>query len=492
MLFLIAIIVAGLFSWFCADALRKHPIPFYITGTLLSIVMILLNQMHVQFTPVFSTYVIGLFNRGALAAALWCVVAWVGALPDELKEIRKKLLPARGELSIFSALITLSHAVVYGISYVKRLFSGRSPETDFILTCVICLALMLIMIPLTVISFKAIRKKMNGKTWKNVQRAAYVFYALIYLHIMVILVPRAQQGREGVLLSVLVYTIVFAGYAVCRIRKAFIKKKRPESKTALNGICTAVLLLITSAMGISSRAANVPTETTERTIPTESVSSAETSAPVSETASTPETETVVESEKITETENESVSVSETISETETLSETSTETSTPDISVSESTAETQKVSETQTSSAETSVQETTAVQEEAPQEQQNEEEQQNIQDEPAEENPVQEENQTPEPEPEPVNTIYNDGVYTAEEFGYDSTVYITVTIENDVITDISATCEESDMYYFEVAYPIIRNAMLSSQSADVDAVSGSTYSSDALRNGVRKALDSARK
>ncbi|MBE6877211.1 MAG: FMN-binding protein [Ruminococcus sp.] len=491
MLFLIAIVVAGLFSWFCADTLRKHPVPFYIGGTILSVVMILLNQMHVQFTPVFNTYVIGLFNRGALAAALWCVVAWVGALPDEMKEIRKKLLPARGELSIFAALVTLSHAVVYGISYVKRLFSGRSPETDFILTCVICLALMLIMIPLTVISFKTIRKKMNGKTWKNIQRAAYVFYALIYLHIMVILIPRAQQGREGVLLSVLVYTVVFVGYAVCRIRKVFVKKKRPESKAALNGICAAALVLITGAVGISSRAANVPAETAERTIPAETSASAETSVQTSEAVTATESETVQESEKTSETETESVSASETTAETEA----NPETNASETSVAESTAETLKTSETQASPAETTVQETTASQEEAPQEQQAEEEQQNIQEEPAvEENPVQEENQTPEPEPEPepVNTIYNDGVYTAEEFGYDSTVYITVTIENDVITDISATCEESDMYYFEVAYPVIRDAMLATQSPDVDAVSGSTYSSDALRNGVRKALASARK
>ncbi|MBR1555301.1 MAG: ferric reductase-like transmembrane domain-containing protein, partial [Oscillospiraceae bacterium] len=363
MLFLIAMLVAGLFSYFCADTLRKHPVPFYVAGTILSVVMILLNQMHVQFTPVFNTYVIGLFNRGALAAALWCVVAWVGALPDEMKEIRKKLLPARGELSIFAALITLSHAVVYGISYVKRLFSGRSPEADFILTCVICLALMLIMIPLTVISFKTIRKKMNGKTWKNIQRAAYVFYALIYLHIMVILIPRAQQGREGVLLSVLVYTVVFAGYAVCRIRKVFIKKKRPESKAALNGICAAVLVLITGGIGISSRAANVPAETAERTVPAETSVSAETSVQTSETTVSKETEAVQESEKIAETENESVSGSETISETETIAETGTSETAP----AESSAETQKVSETQASSAETAVQETTAVQEEAVQE-----------------------------------------------------------------------------------------------------------------------------
>ncbi len=490
MLFLIAIIVAGLFSWLCADSLRKHPVPFYIAGTVLSVVMIILNQKHVQTTEFTNTYIIGLFNRGALAAALWCVVAWIGALPDGAKEIRKRLLPARGELSIFAALITLSHAVVYGISYVKRLFSGRPGDTDFILTCIICLVLMLIMIPLTVISFKAIRKKIKGKTWKNLQRAAYVFYALIYLHIMVILIPRARQGREGVMLSILVYTVVFVGYAVFRIRKEIIRKKKPQNTAAMNGVCAAVFVFITSMMGISSRATEAPAVTAEKTTPAET--SVSTAVPVTET----ETVSVSETELLTE----SASETETIAETESVPEESapgtSESESESVSESQTASETEKPSETsavsETSVTETAVQETASaetpeepvLQEEAPVQ-----EEQPVQ---QEENPVQEEAPAPEPEPEPVNTIYNDGTYSVTKFGYDSDVYITVTIENDVIVDVTASCEESDMYYFDVAYPVLKSAILASQSPDVDAVSGSTYSSDAIRDGVREALSQARK
>ena len=498
MLFLIAIVVAVLFSWFCAEPLRKHPVPFYIVGTVVSVLMIILNQKHVQTTAFTSTYIIGLFNRGTLAAALWCVVAWIGALPDGAKEIRKRLLPARGELSIFAALITLSHAVVYGISYVKRLFSGRPGETDFILTCIICLILMLIMIPLTIISFKAIRKKMKGKTWKNIQRAAYVFYALIYVHIMVILLPRAHQGREGVMLSILVYTVVFAGYAVFRIRKEIIRKKKPQSTAAMNGVCAAALILVTGIMGISSRATEVPAVTAEKPIPAETtVSTAPAATSVTETKT--ETETIPASEM--------KQTPETTSETKTISETETvpETSVPVTSETnpESLPETQAVSETK-KSAETSavseiiateaaVQETDApsiqTEQPAPQEEPPAQEEQNI---PQEEQPVQEETPAPEPETEQANTIYNDGTYSVTKFGYDSDVVITVTIENDVITDVTASCQESDMYYFDVAYPVLKSAILAAQSPDVDAVSGSTYSSNAIRDGVREALNQARK
>ena len=258
MLFLIAVAIAVLFSWCCAEPLRKYPIPFYIAGTLLSAIILILNQMHIQFSAFVNTYVIGLFQKGILPAALWCVVAWIGAIPDELKEIRKKLIPSRGELSVFTALLTLSHAVIYSISYLQRLLNGRTDGNDFILTCLCCLALMLLTIPLTVMSFKTVRKKINGKTWKNLQKSAYLFYALIYLHIMIILIPKARSGREVLMLDIILYTIVFAGYAICRIRKAVIRKNKTQKMVLLNSACTFVFLLFTGTIGISSRAVNVP------------------------------------------------------------------------------------------------------------------------------------------------------------------------------------------------------------------------------------------
>ena len=484
MLFLIAILIAGAFSWFCADAIRKKPIPFYLIGTVLSVIMIVLNQAHVHFSPFMTNYVLGLFSRGALAAALWCVVAWMGALPDEARELRKKLLPARGELSIFAALITISHAVVYGISYCKRLFSGHDLQSDFVITCVICLLLMLIMIPLTVISFKAIRKKIKGKTWKAIQRAAYVFYALIYLHVMVILIPRARQGREGVLFSIVIYTIVFIGYAVCRIRKAVIKNQKPQNKAALNGVCAAVLVLITSMIGISSRAVESPAITSE----TPETTSAPVQTELSVTTEIPasESETISESEPESESESKSISETETESQTETAAESAAETQASETAVTE-TQITTEAAVTETAAPETNPPEA----EQIPEENQTPEENPVQEEQPQPEEPAPE--PEPEPEPEPIdNSIYNDGVYTVTKFGYDSDVIITVTIQNDVITDVSASCNESDMYYFDVAYPVLRDSILASQSPDVDAVSGSTYSSDAIRDGVREALNQARK
>ena len=98
---------------------------------------------------------------------------------------------------------------------------------------------------------------------------------------------------------------------------------------------------------------------------------------------------------------------------------------------------------------------------------------------------------PETPPEPQYT-YNNGDFSASAFGYDGEVYVTVTIENDVIINISGYSNESDNWYFDSASGQIIPAILNSQNPDVDAYSGATYSSNAIIQAVKKALDSARK
>ena len=64
----------------------------------------------------------------------------------------------RGELSITAAILTFSHIITYGMTYITNLINGRT-GSDFFITSIVCLAMVLIMTPLTVMSFKKIRKK---------------------------------------------------------------------------------------------------------------------------------------------------------------------------------------------------------------------------------------------------------------------------------------------------------------------------------------------
>ncbi len=454
MLFLISLLGACAFVWLCAKPLKRHPVLFYCGSAMLTIAVFVLGRMHLQGVPPFvSTYVIGSFTRGTFAAALWCVVAWMGALPNGSAAI-KKLMPVRGELSIFAAIVTLSHAVTYSITYIQRLLLENADSSmDFILTCIVSLLLMLIMIPLTVMSFKAVRRKMKPKTWKAIQRTAYLFYALIYVHVLVILLPRAWMGREGTFLSILVYSSVFLGYAVMRIRKYILMRKKPESRIALNAVCTACFALGMFGLGVIARPVKVPVTSAEQPMETTQLVTKTTFAA---------TETEPVSAKIsTETYSSTESVSEAVMETETV--------------------TTEAAATESETVET-IGETPAP--DVPTEIPSAEEPILIEQIPAEPEPT--------PEPEPVY-IYNNGIYHVDIFGYDADEHFDITIENDVITAIEGYCDESDPWYFDTALPAVRGAILAANSPDVpDAVSGATISSECIKNAVRQALEQARK
>ena len=478
MLFLIAVILAAVFAWVCAGALHRDPGPFYFCAALLTAVMFGIGQAHLTgIPPVVDTYVIGLFNEGALAAALWCVVAYIGAFPNGSAPV-KRLMPARGELSIFAAVVTMAHAVTYSITYIRRLFSGRTPSTEFVLTCIVCLLLMVIMIPLTVLSVKAVRKKLKAKTWKSIQRAAYVFYALILVHVLVIYIPRARHGVEGALLNVIVYTAVFAGYAALRLGKLYVKKTKTERKAAVNAVCAAAAVALTVGLGVASYG---KAEDVRKT------ADAETAPAATTVAETSASETVSETVPATT----AVSVDETSAtdvETEDTSETSDETSATEAATGETVT-------TETTTAAETTAEAAAPAEDAPAEETPVEDAPSAA--PAEEVPAAE--PAPQAEPEPVY-VYNNGTFdgngsSPEDYegkDYVGRVVAHVTIENDVITGITVDFLDDDPEYYVIAQNIVLPRILDAQSPDVDAVSGATRSAEGMIEAVRNALDAARR
>lgn len=218
MLFLFALAVAILFAAFLLPTLRRHPLPFWIAAALLSLGAAVAGELDME-SDLLLDWVLPLLNKGALSAAFWALVMWAGALPRGSRA-GKQLLAARGELSIFAAILTLSHAAGKELLYAGQLLRPRfSPGWEFIITGILSLLLILIMLPLTVLSFKRIRRKMKPSRWKRVQRLAYPFYGLIYLHVLVLYLPGALHGARGFLLTVLVYSAVWIAYLICRLRR---------------------------------------------------------------------------------------------------------------------------------------------------------------------------------------------------------------------------------------------------------------------------------
>ncbi len=157
-------------------------------------------------------------------------------------------MPIRAELSIMASILTLGHNIAFGVSYFGFLF--KSPEIlplNQLLASIVSIIMIIIMIPLFITSFYSIRKKMNGKSWKNLQKLAYVFYALMYIHVLLLAIPYALKGRSGYTLMVVVYSIIFCSYFALRVSKAL--SASSKTKTGLWTVATvscvfAILLSI--------------------------------------------------------------------------------------------------------------------------------------------------------------------------------------------------------------------------------------------------------
>lgn len=229
MLLIISLIIVALFIYFLKDSLKKYANIFYIGVAVISIAVFLLEFLSM---PLFvKNNILGIFAKGSLGTAMFVVVMYTGALPKGNKLIAP-LMKIRGELSITAAILVLCHNFTYGITYFKMLFIKPEALSATQLTAaIISLVLIIIMIVLTVTSFQAVRKKMKAKKWKQLQCTAYVFYGLMYVHIMLINIPYARLGLGTYIANVVIYSIVFLGYAAMRIAKAVSVKAARAGKT---------------------------------------------------------------------------------------------------------------------------------------------------------------------------------------------------------------------------------------------------------------------
>ena len=158
----------------------------------------------------------------ALATAIFALVMYMAVLPRGGRAV-KKLLPIRSQLSIIACILTLGHNLAYGKTYfIMLLTSPEKLRGNLLCAAVISVVLMSIMLPLFITSFPAIRRRMRPKKWKRVQRLAYGFYGLVYVHVMFL----ARELKDPV--NILVYSGVFLTYGILRIRKGM-KKQHPSA-----------------------------------------------------------------------------------------------------------------------------------------------------------------------------------------------------------------------------------------------------------------------
>ena len=585
MLFIISFVIAALIAMFCDKAMRKAPQAFYIGAAVLALFFCVFDFKNAN--DFVKNYIVAMFTKGTLATALFVIVMFTGAVKNG-SYLMKKLMPVRAQLSIIASILILIHGFNYGKIYITRLIKAPDSFPAAQLVFIIFSAVMLlIMIPLAVISFKKIRSKMKPKRWKNIQRAAYVFYGLIYLHILLAYLPAAQKGNKEKMINVIVYSVVFITYAAMRISKAVLKKHKESGKTIsisfgsagfalMAAVCALVFIPYAqnlkevsepvanaeikhsntesiSAQGEDNGTAEIQDEqisedvaadeedvfenkqqdtetasnssskkSTDTDKKTSSNSSSTSSKKTSSNTSSKNTQTKSQTESKTENNKDEKSSSSsgsnktsggtssksaavnTNSNSGTASKTAANNSTAlksNTASKSNTAAANTASKASTSSNNNTAANTTTSRANTNTNTNTNTNQNNNNNVSSREEVVSVKEPEPTPEPEPVvqepeepvvQSKYRDGTYEAKAFNYEYDLVVKVTIENDVITKIDVEAFEDDMWYFEQAKDKIVPQILDKQSTDdIDAVSESTISSDAIKKAVNDALEQAK-
>lgn len=113
-------------------------------------------------------YVVG----GFIGYGFMILVMYAGVLPNK-SYLGRLLKKNRGVYSILSFLMISPHALLHvlGVIGVVNLYG---------------LVAYVIMVPLTFVSFRVIRKEIDPKDWIRIQKAAYIVYFALFIHLLVV------------------------------------------------------------------------------------------------------------------------------------------------------------------------------------------------------------------------------------------------------------------------------------------------------------------
>jgi uncharacterized protein with FMN-binding domain len=90
-----------------------------------------------------------------------------------------------------------------------------------------------------------------------------------------------------------------------------------------------------------------------------------------------------------------------------------------------------------------------------------------------------------------SSAYADGTYTGSGTGYRGTTKLSVKISNGKITSITTISTGDSSSQYNRAFSTVVNEIISSQSTNVQGVSGCTYSSNGIKEAVADALSQAK-
>ena len=206
------------------SSIRKHSKFFYSIASVLAGATII-YEIYRLVTDTKLQGFIGEFEKasmkGNFSIAFFILVMFAGALSPRWK-VTKKLLSIRAEAAILGTILIIPHGVMYSVRFIVKLLNNKPITTLYIVYLIIGLIAFIIMIPLFITSLKKVRSKMKYVEWKRLQRWAYPFYVLIYIHIVLSIF----NDDEFDIIKLSIYTVVFVSYFILKLIKISNEKKK--------------------------------------------------------------------------------------------------------------------------------------------------------------------------------------------------------------------------------------------------------------------------
>ncbi len=240
MFLFISLSFVGLWAYFCPKHIKKYA-PFYCAAsTLMAGYFTMLTWTKTfKAVHVFPRNLLYLFSKGGMTSALFIIVMILGILPRKSK-FRKRVMPIRAELSIIASILTLGHNFTYGKHYFTALFLGKTLSPRHVYASIISIVMIAIMLPLFITSFNCVRKRMRAATWKKLQRSAYAFYFLLWLHVTILYLSSAHNGNVDSLMRLCFYHALYGVYIYAKLKVIL---KHEQKKRIAAGIACAFLII---------------------------------------------------------------------------------------------------------------------------------------------------------------------------------------------------------------------------------------------------------
>lgn len=224
--FILVLAVTAILAWLFRRLIKKYPVVFYILALLLNVLYVV--SVYGTLPEVIRRTLFLLMQKSTLSLALFAVVMFIGAFRRD-SVIGVGLRPVRAELSIAACILTMGHMFVYLMAFLPRALGGGLTEGRFLLFFTTCVLLLVLLLILGITSFSEIKRRMNAASWVKLQKWAYVFFGLIYVHLVSILLPSALQQGVTARISIAIYTVLFGLYAIMRVRRALIDREAPSA-----------------------------------------------------------------------------------------------------------------------------------------------------------------------------------------------------------------------------------------------------------------------